>query len=95
LGKEFEMKFKTQVEVLYELNVVIKGNEPFLSFHYPGRIVNLKDASGRSHNFIDAIFGQIGIPMDRLKVGDILKFQFCRAYPVKIPWWKFWERGEK
>jgi hypothetical protein len=36
-------------------------------------IVNLKDASGRSHNFIDAIFGQIGIPMDRLKVGDILK----------------------
>jgi hypothetical protein len=88
------MKFRNQIDVLHESKQLIRGDEPFLSFHRPSMIVNLRDYSGASHNFVDSSSGTTACLCD-LQRGDTLRFQFCRVRPVKIPWYKFWERWTK
>ena len=85
-------RFRDQVEVLHESKQLIRGNELFLSFHRPSMIVNLRDSSGASHNFIDST-SRTAAGLCDLRRDDTLRFQLCRVRSVQLPWWKFWGGG--
>lgn len=78
------MKFKQKSEIIQESKMVIKGNEPFLSFHQIKMIVNLHNHSGQSHNFLDGFPVSFG----SLRQGDVLKFQMVREYPIEMKWYE-------
>ncbi len=76
-----------KIETLQTTNIVIKGNEPFLTFNSPRVIGNFTDYSGRSHNF-EWPPTDFEKPWSVLKAGDTLRIQFSKVTVVKFPWYK-------
>jgi hypothetical protein len=75
------------VEALRTTNLVIKGDEPFLTFNNARVIVNFTDYSRRSHNF-EWPHTDFEKPWSTLKTGDTLRIQFSKVTAVKFPWYK-------
>jgi len=88
-----------QTEILHETNILIKGNEPFLSFAQTGLILNLNDRYGKSHNFIETPFGSAGIPINKLRKGETLRLQLTRVFDVEPKWyqkiWIWWKNLDR
>ena len=70
--------FKERVEVLHEVRINVKGNEPFLSFTRPRMIVQLTSQSGQSHQFYEGNSDFLPI----LHKGDTVGFRLCRITQV-------------
>lgn len=83
---------KDKVEVLHEVRVSIKGNEPYLQFVHPRMIVQLTDQRGRSHQFFEGHADFFPI----LSRGDEVSFRLCRVTKVPLKWYErlrnWWSR---
>lgn len=85
-GREGETVKVPSIELLHETSVLITGKEPFVNFSHAGLIVNLKDYSGASHNFVERM-GSAGIPLNGLKAGDRLLFGLYRVTTQDLTLW--------
>jgi hypothetical protein len=75
---------KLQFDDLCKTVTTIKGNEPFISYHNPTIILNVRSKDGRSHTFLDNLSG---VDFSRLKKEDRLYIALIRVSTVDVPWY--------
>ena len=84
---------KLRFDNLCQTITVIKGNEPFISYHDPTIILNIRSKDGRSHTFLDNLSG---VDFSRLKKEDRIHVALIRVSTVEVPWYdpfrKFWKK---
>lgn len=71
-------------QVLYEENIAIKGNEPFLRYGLCGLMVTLNAGQWGSHNLVERFGPQV--PVCNLDRGDTFRIQLLRVHSGKVIW---------